>query len=34
MEVNGDLHKAFLFYAIVNHQFKTRELKSVEKSVE
>ena len=27
MEVNGDLLKAFLFYAIVNHQFKTRSEK-------
>ena len=29
-----DLHKAFLFYTIVNYQLKTRELKNVEKLVE
>ena len=27
-EVNDDLQKAFLFYAIVNYQFKTRESKN------
>ena len=32
-EVNGDLHKAFRFYVIVNYQLKTRELKNVEKLV-
>ena len=32
--INGDLYETFLFYAIVNYQFKTRELKNVEKLVE
>ena len=26
--------KSFLFYAIINHQFKTSELKNIEKLVE
>ena len=26
-EVKGDLHEAFLYYLIINYQFKTRELK-------
>ena len=33
-EVKGDLQEAFLFYLIINYQFKTSELKNVEKLVE
>ena len=33
-EVKGDSHEAFLFYLIINYQFKTSELKNVEKLVE
>ena len=33
-KIDSDLYKAFLFYAIVNHQFKMRQLKNVEKLVE
>ena len=33
-EVKGDLREAFLLYFIINYQFKTSELKNVEKLVE
>ena len=33
-EVKGDLREAFLFYFIINYQFKTSELKNVEKLLE